>query len=85
MTQARFELNDYSVRVLDVVKGKYGLKNRNEALNKFIENYGDEFVEPEFSDDYLKELDNIVREHRAKYGKREMSMDELDKLLGLDE
>ncbi len=87
VTQARLDLNEYSMRVLDVVKGKYGLKNRTEALNKFIAQYGENYVEPEFDEKYLKQLDNIVAKHEAKYGigKRTMTMKELDKLLGFDE
>jgi len=86
VTQARFDLDEYSMRVLDVVKGKYGLKNRNEALIKFIAEHGEEYVEPVFSEEYLKHLDNIVREHEAKYGigKRKMTDKELKKLLHLD-
>lgn len=89
MTQARFELNDYSVRVLDVIKGKYGLKNRNEALNKFIKEHGENYVEPEieFPQEVVKHFNNVVKEHKTKYGNkpRPMSMEEVDKLLGLDE
>ena len=84
MTQARFELNDYTTRVLDVIKGKYGLKNRNEALNRFVKEYGEIFVEPRIDEKYLIELDNIIREHEKKYGKKSMSEDELDQLLGID-
>ena len=86
VTQARLDLNEYSMRVLDVFKGKHGLKNRNEALNKFIAEYGENYIEPEFDETYLKHLDNIVAEHEAKYGigKRKMTDKELKKLLGLD-
>ncbi len=80
MTHARFNLNEYSIRVLDVIKGKYGLKNRNEALNKFIEKFGEEFVQPKINEEILFELDNIVLEHEKKYGIRRKSKKDLDKL-----
>ena len=85
MTQVRFELDDYSVRVLDVVKGKFGLKNRNEALSKFIKDNGGEFIEPKFNEEYLKELDLRLNEHIKKYGikSKGMSIKELDELLEL--
>ncbi len=87
MTQARLELEDYTLRVLDVVKGKYGLKNRTEALNKFVRDYGGEIVEPQINEEVLVHFDNVVREHEEKYGKnwKGMTEKELDKLLGLDE
>jgi len=40
MTMARVILDEYSNRVINVVKAKYGLKDKSEALNKFIRMYG---------------------------------------------
>ena len=87
MIQTRFELDDYTIRVLDVVKGKYGLKNRNEALKKFVEEFGGSIVELEPNEKYVEYLDNIIREHEKEYGKdwKPMTVEELDELLGLDE
>ena len=42
---ARVELDEYTNRVLGVIKMKYGLKDKSEALNKFIELYGDEVID----------------------------------------
>ena len=83
MTQARFELTDYSTRVLDVVKGKLGLKNRNEALNTFIHMYGEKYAEPEFTPEEIRAIKKIS-ENMKKDNKKPMTLSELDKLLGLD-
>ncbi|MCF7900762.1 DUF2683 family protein [Candidatus Woesearchaeota archaeon] len=83
LTQARFELTDYSTRVLDVFKGKNGLKNREEALNKFIEERGQDLVAPEINEELLIELDNILKKHKKKYPNRTMSEKELNELLEL--
>ncbi len=85
MTQARFELDDYTIRVLDVVKGKFGLKNRSDALKRIAKEVGEEYIEPEPNIMYLKELDAEYAEHKKKHGRRSMSEEELDRLLGLDE
>ncbi|MBU0758313.1 MAG: DUF2683 family protein [Nanoarchaeota archaeon] len=84
MTQARFELDDYTARVLDVIKGKFGLKNRNEALQKFAIEKGSEYVEPTPNPMVLKELDAISEAHMKKYGRRSMTDKELDRILSLD-
>ncbi|HQT45132.1 MAG TPA: DUF2683 family protein, partial [Candidatus Micrarchaeota archaeon] len=42
MVFAQIELNDYTNRVLNVLKAKFGLKDKSEAINKFAEIYGDE-------------------------------------------
>lgn len=81
-TQARLKLNEHTVRVLDVVKGKFGLKNRSEALNKFAEEEGIKYVEPKIDESILKELDETYEKHKYKYGDRSMSLKELDELLG---
>jgi hypothetical protein len=84
MTQARLELDSYTMRVLDVIKGKHGLKNRSEALSKFAEEYGDKYVEPKVDEKILKELDKTYEGHIKKHGHKAMSERELDNLLGLD-
>lgn len=83
MTQARINLDEYTTRVLDVVKGKYGLKNREDALNRFVKEFGGEFVDYPISEKYLNELDNKVEEHYKKYGTKSMSESELDEILNL--
>lgn len=83
MTQARFELDPYTIRVLDVVKGKFGLKTRNAALKKFVECHGEQYAEVNVDERVLHELDKSVTEHNKKHKKRRMSTQELDTHLGL--
>jgi len=83
MIQSRLEMDDYTVRVLDVVKGKFGLKNRSEALQKLALEAGSEYVEAAPNEMVLRELDAIYESHKKKYGKKTMSDSELKKLLGL--
>lgn len=64
MTQVRLELDEYTLRVLDVVKGKFGLKNRADALKRFVNEYGNDYVEPIFNEEYLNELNSIVDNHK---------------------
>ena len=83
MIQARFQLNEYTTRVLDVVKGKFGLKNRSEALNKMALEFGNEFVEQTPNEDVLRELDAISQKHKKKYGMKAMKDSELKELLDI--
>ena len=76
---ARVTLNEYTNRVLGVIKAKYGLKDKSEAVNKFIELYGEDVVENEANDEYLKKVIEITNRHMKKYGKRKMSLAELDR------
>ena len=82
MVDARVSLNKYSNRVLAVVKAKYDLNDKSQALNKFIEDYGPNELEPEVKESYVKKLIKIEEDHFKKYGQRKMSDKELDKLFG---
>jgi len=74
------KVKDYTGRVLGVVKEKYGLKDKGEALDKFAEMYGDEFVDREVKEEVIKEVIESCNRHIKKYGFRKMSTSELDKL-----
>lgn len=79
MVDARVSLNKYSNQVLEVVKAKYGLKDKSQALNKFIEDYGENELEREVKDSYIKKILKISEEHYKKYGYRHTSIEELKK------
>lgn len=83
MVQARMDLDDYTIRVLDVVKGKFALKNKNDALNKFFELFGDHFIEPEFDEKETMVLMEEAAKYKTSKNKKRMTMEELDDILGL--
>lgn len=76
------KVKGYTSRVLGVVKEKYGLRDKGEALDKFAELFGDEFVDREATEEYVKKLLKIEEEHFKKHGNRRMSDKELDALFG---
>lgn len=76
-------VNEYTNKVLGVVKEKFGLKDKAKALDKFAEMYGDEFVEKELNEDLLKKMIEDCEGWEKKYRfKRKMTIKELDKLCG---
>ena len=77
---ARIEISDYSNKVLAVIKAKFGLKDKSEAINKFIELYGDEIVEKQANEEYIKKVIEITNNHLKKYKNKKMSLQELDNL-----
>ena len=82
MVDARVSLSKYSNRVLSVVKAKYDLDDKSQALNRFIEAYGENELEPEVKESYVKKLLRIEEDHFKKYGYRKMGNKELGKLFG---
>lgn len=77
---ARVNLDPYVNRVLGMIKIKYNLKDKSEAINKFVEIYGDELLERESTEEYLKKLMILSENHFKKYGNKKMSIEELDSL-----
>lgn len=83
MTSMSITVNEYTNRVLGVIKEKFGLKDKAQALNRFAELFGDEFVEREVKEEVVSEVIKDCEAHIKKYGYRKMSLKELDKLCGL--
>ncbi|MDD3245210.1 MAG: DUF2683 family protein [Candidatus ainarchaeum sp.] len=80
MIDARVKLNNYTNRVLGVIKAKYDLKDKTQALNKFVEIYGVNEVEPEIDSKYLDKLDVIEKNHFKKKRLTKMSVSKLDEM-----
>ena len=80
MVFARINLSDYANRVLNVVKAKFNLKDKSESLNKFVELHGDEVLEREANDEYVKKILTSAERHMKKYQNRRMTLKELDAL-----
>ncbi len=78
MISARVELANYSNKVINIIKIKFGLKNKSAALNKFIELYGNDIIEKEASEEYVKNVINLVKKHSEKYNNKKMTLQELD-------
>lgn len=77
---ARVELTAYANKVLAVLKAKYGLQDKSEAINKFAELYGEEVVEKEANDEYVKHILEVTNKHLERNKGRKMNFKELDAL-----
>jgi len=62
MAQNIFEIGEKENRVLGIVKAKYGLKNKNQALNLVIKAFEQELLEPEIRPEYFEKLKKIDKE-----------------------
>ena len=69
------ELKERQDRVLNIVKAKFGLKNKSEAVALVVSQYENSFLEPELKPEYLKKLATIRKGKYIKFN----SVDELRK------
>ena len=62
MTQALIHLNEHEDRVLTIVKGKYGLKNKSDAISFVIDTFEEEILEPHLRPEYAEKLKKIEKQ-----------------------
>ncbi len=66
MVQAIVNLGDHEDRILTIVKGKYGLNNKSDAVNLVINKFEHECLEVELRPEYAEKLEKI---QKGKYHK----------------
>lgn len=76
--------NEYTNRVLGVIKEKYGLNDKGQALDKFAELFGNEFVDREVKDEVIKEIISSCDNHIKKHGFKKTSIKELNQMFSGD-
>lgn len=76
MVQNIINLGERELRILDIVKAKFGLKNKSEAIAFITQTYEESFLEPELRPEYLEKLKKI---RKGKYTKFD-SIDDLRKI-----
>lgn len=71
------KVSNYTSRVLGVVKEKYGLRDKAEALDRFADMYGEEFVDKEVKEEVIRDVINSTNRHVKKYGFRSRSIKDI--------
>ena len=61
MVQAIININEHANRILNIVKAKFGLKDKSEAIDLMAEQYEEEILEPELRPEYKVKLAKIVK------------------------
>ena len=59
MVQAVINIDEETNRLLNIVKAKYGLKDKSEAINLVTKEYGSIVLEPSLRPEYEKKLEKI--------------------------
>ncbi|UZE94073.1 MAG: DUF2683 family protein [Candidatus Pacearchaeota archaeon] len=66
MVQAIVNVDEKANRILNIVKAKYGLRDKSEAINKVAELYATELLEPDLRPEYIEKLKGIEKEKTVK-------------------
>jgi hypothetical protein len=62
MVQSIIDLGENEDRILNIVKAKFGLKNKSQAVALITNNYSASFLEPELRPEYIEKLRKIQKE-----------------------
>ncbi len=61
MVQAVINIEENSNRVLNIVKAKFGLKDKSEAINLVVLEYEQNSLEPQLRPEYKTKLTQIMK------------------------
>ena len=66
MPQAVVNISDHANRVLNIVKAKYDLKDKSQAIDKIAMEYEQEILEPELRPEFIEKLKKAQKERTRK-------------------
>ena len=66
MVQALVELDNNTNRVLNIVKAKFSLKDKGEAIKFVVSEYIDYNNEPELKPEFIKKMEQIKKQKTIK-------------------
>jgi hypothetical protein len=77
MIQAIIKFGEHEDRILNIVKGKYGLKNKSDAVNLIINKFETDHLEPELRPEFIEKINKIEKEDSIRFD----NIDELKKII----
>ena len=67
MVQSIIDIGENEDRILNIVKAKYGLKNKSQAVAFIVSKYEDAFLEPELNPEFIVKLNKIKKEKGIRF------------------
>ncbi len=66
MVKAQIEIAPETNQVLNIIKAQYALRDKSQAIEKVVEIYTDEIMEPELRPDFIRKMKKIKKEKSIK-------------------
>ena len=67
MVQAMIRISENANQILNIVKAKFNLRDKSEAIERVVLDYGMEIMEPELRPEYVEKLTKIKQEKGLKF------------------
>ncbi len=68
MVQAIVDITEQTNRVLNIIKAKYGLKDKSQAIDTMALRYEEALLEPELRPEYVEKARHIEKQPAIKVG-----------------
>lgn len=68
MVQAMINISENVNQVLNIVKARYNLRDKSEAIERVVLDYGEGILEPELKPEFIKRMAHISKEKTLKIG-----------------
>ena len=66
MVKAMIEIDKETNQILNIIKAQFALRDKSEAIEKVVEIYTEEIMEPELRPDYIEKIKKIKKEKSIK-------------------
>ena len=67
MVQAMIQISESVNQILNIVKARYNLKDKSQAIEKVVADYGEELLEPELRPEYIEKLQRIKKQKGIRF------------------
>ena len=67
MVQAMINISENANQILNIVKAKFGLKDKSEAIDMMANQYEEEILEPELKPEFVKKVLSIKKTKGKTY------------------
>ncbi len=68
MVQAIINVDEHTNRVLNIVKAKYALKDKSQAIEMMAQEYEENVLEPELRPEYIEKAKRIMKQKPIEVG-----------------
>ena len=66
MVQAMIQISDEANQILNIVKARYGLKDKSDAIEKVVIEFGEDFLEPQLRPEFIQKMKGRQKENTIK-------------------
>ena len=66
MVQAMVQISDDANQILNIVKAKHNLRDKSEAIDRVVLEYGQDFLEPELRPEFVQKMKERQKEPTVK-------------------